>query len=162
MSWNHGRGGYIFGNVELTDARIPRYKKIEITATPTGSEQDTTFDLPVPCVVTNVFVNVTTAEATGGTKTMDVGLLSSETNGDANGFLAAVSCAATGLVGGSLASGGQTLGALLYADESGAGVLVPEKHMVTGSNAKSVTYTAGSADWAEFRGELWIEYVDLS
>ena len=138
---------------------VVKMKKISIAATPTGAEQDTTFNLPAKSVVLGVWVDVTTAEATGATKTLDVGLLSSESGGDADGFLDGVSVAATGVVKGTLLNTGQTLGALLYVDEDGSATVVPEPH-VTG-DAVSVTYTAGSNDFAEFRGDIYIEYIEI-
>lgn len=129
--------------------------KFAITAPADGSETTHAEDLPTAGVVLGAWLDVTTAEATGGTKTLDVGLLSSESGGDADGFLDGVSVAATGIVGGSLASGGQTLGALLRADEDGAGALVPEPHILNGT-AKSISYTAGSADFAELVADLYV------
>lgn len=137
-------------------------KKITISSTPTGSEQDTGWDLPTKAVVLDVFVEVTTVEATGTTKTLDVGILSSETGGDADGFLDGVSVASTtGVKKGTLVSTGQTKGALLRADESGGGVLVPEFHVAGSITGKSISYTAGSNDFAEFRGHIWVLYLDL-
>lgn len=140
---------------------IRKIKRLPITATPTGAEQSTAWQLPTKGFVLDAWVDVKTAEATGGTKTLDLGLLSSEAGGDADGFLAAVSVAATGLKKGTLLNTGQTLGALLCVDESGGGVLVPEKHVLNGT-ARTVTYTAKSADWAEFRGDLYVEYVEFA
>ena len=132
---------------------VQKTYRIRLVATD-GTEQDTGVDLPSDGRVTDVRLNVITAEATGTTKTLDVGLLSSETNGDANGFLAAVDVSATGWVQGSLASGAQTLGALLSVDEDGAGTLVPEAHII--DTAVSVSHTAGDVDWVEFVGDLFI------
>lgn len=127
---------------------------VPVSAPANGSETDTSYDLPADGVVLDCYLIVDTAEATGGTKTLNVGLLSSESGGDADGFMVGVSCAATGYVITTLASAGQTRGALLTADESGAGVLVPEPHSLASVTAKSVSITAGSADWAEFVGRL--------
>lgn len=140
---------------------VVRTIKINLTAPADGNETDTAVDLPDPSIVLDVFLDVTTAEATGTTKTLDVGLLDSETGGDPNGFLDGVAVGSVGLVKGTLASGGQTLGALLSVDESGAGVLVREPHVIEG-NAKSVSYTASAADWAEFVGDLYIVVMEPS
>ncbi len=138
---------------------IVKVKKLSISSTPDGTEEDTGWDLPAKCMILpNIYVDVTTAESTGTDKTMDVGTLSSD-SGDADGFLDGVSCASTGLVKGTLASGGQTLGALLRVDESGGGVLVPEPCIAPGS--VSVTYTAKDTDWAEFRGAIYIPYIEI-
>lgn len=109
-----------------------------------ATETNSGFDLPANAMVLpHAAIRVQTVDAS---ETIDVGLLSSETAGDADGFLAAVSVATAGMAKGTLASAGQTLGALLRVDESGGGVLVPEGHVVTGSNATSITWTlsAGS------------------
>lgn len=143
---------------------IVKVKKISIAATPTGSEQDTTFDLPAKSVVLDVFVDVTTAEATGGTKTLDVGLLSSESGGDADGFLDGVSVATTGLKRPSLVAGAVTRGLLMRETVTGSGSAThssPNPHASTAVTAKSVSYTAGSNDFVEFRGDLYIVYVEI-
>jgi len=100
-----------------------------------ATETDTGFDLPAKALVqATPGLDVTTADAA---ITIDVGTLSTN-SGDANGFLAAASVATAGVVKGTLASGGQTIGALLSADESGAGVLVPESMV---SDGNYITYT---------------------
>jgi len=136
-----------------------KMKKISVTSVPADdSEIDTGWDLPAKCIVLDVFIDVTTAEATGGTKTLDVGTNGSGSD-DPDGFLDGVSVANFGIVRGSLASGGQTLGTLLHADEDGAGVLVPEPD--TTSGGESVTYTAGSADFAELHFDLYVVYIEI-
>jgi hypothetical protein len=139
---------------------LQRIVKITPGTTPDGSEEDSGIDLPTSGVVNEVYVNVTTAEVTGATKTLDVGLLSGEAGGDANGFLAAVDVSSTGLKKGTLVSTGQTLGALLYVDEDGAGTVVPEPHVLNGT-AVSVSYTAGSNDWVEFVGDIYVVYKEI-
>jgi len=157
---------------------IVRVKKIAIGATPTGSEQDTTFDLPAKSLLLDVLVDVTTAEATGGTKTLDIGLLSSESGGDADGFADGISVSATGLVraGVVTTTGGTetyvsswTRGLLLTAGAPLAGTnnvldegsYYEKPHVSTAVTAKSVTYTAGSADFAEFRGAIYLIYLEI-
>lgn len=129
--------------------------KFNITAPADGAETTHADDLPTAGVVLGAWLDVTTAEATGTTKTLDVGLLSSESGGDADGFLVGADVSAVGIVKGTLASAGQTLGALLRVDESGAGVLVPEGHVLNGT-AVSISYTAGSADFAELVADLYV------
>ena len=116
------------------------------------AEQDSGYDLLDDGIVLDVFLNVKTPEATGATKTLDVGLKSGESGGDTDGFLDGVSVAAAGMKKGTLASGGQTKGALLRVDEGG-GVLVPEAHVLNGT-AKSVVYAFGSNDFAELDAEI--------
>ena len=59
------------------------------------------------------------------------------------------------MVKGTLLNSGQTLGALLRVDESGAGVLVPEGHVVT--SASPLTYTLGEAA-TEIVGDICVVY----
>jgi hypothetical protein len=128
----------------------------DITA---AAETDTGFDFAVgDQVLPHPSIRVTTVDAT---ETIDVGLLSSETAGDADGFIAAASVATEGLVQGLILNGGNTMGALFERqDSANAGDLVPAAHAVTGSNATSVTLTltAGS-DTAE--GYIYLPYLHL-
>ena len=116
-----------------------KVKKHAIVGTPDGTEEDSGWNLPVKSIVLGVWVDVTTLEATGTTKTMDVGLLTGESGGDPNGFLAAISCAAAGVI---------------------RGVLVPEPHVCNGT-AVSLTYTASANDWAEFVGDIYVIYMEI-
>lgn len=135
-----------------------RVAKIPITIVAAATEQDTAFDIPANAVVRGVYLEVNTAEATGGTKTIDVGTLSTD-SGNADGFLDGVSVAATGMVKGTLLNTGQTLGALLSVDEGGTGELVPEPCVAPGS--QSVTYTLGSDDFAELSANIVIDYFEV-
>lgn len=179
------RGKLLVGDITLDSegagggaTTLMKCKKIAISSTPTGAEQDTGWDLPSTAIVTHVVLKVTTAEATGGTKTMDIGLLSSETGGDADGFCDGISAAATGFVGPGIATAsgggetaymsGTTFGVKLASFTAGAGVVgdvgtyIRLEHLADSVTAKSVTYTAKDTDWAEFRGEIWIAYFDLA
>lgn len=154
-----------------------KIKKIDITSAPTGAEQDTGWDLPAKAVILDVFIDVTAAEATGGTKTLDVGLKSGESGGDANGFLAAISVAATGLIRGkaALTAGANesyfastTRGALFGTFLAGTnaagdvGTCYEQPHASTSVTAKSLTYTAGSNDFIEFRGSIYVVYEEIA
>jgi len=80
------------------------------------------------------------------TETIDVGLLSSESGGDADGFMAGLSVSTAGMKIPLIANGANTMGALLEGqDSANAGDLVPRSHVVT-NTAKSITLTpsAGS------------------
>lgn len=123
-----------------------------------GAEQATTLTLPPKCIIHDVWLDITAAEATGTTKTVDLGTAVGA-GGDPDGFLDGVSVAATGLVKGTLASGGQTLGALLRVDESGGGVLVPEGSIVCGGRV--LVITAGSADFAELAGNIIVDLTRI-
>ncbi len=152
-------------------------KVLAITSTPTGAEQDTGFDLPVNAIVKRVYVLVTTAEATGGTKTLDVGILSTETSGDADGFVKALSVASTGMLipKATLTTGGNetyfastTVGELLATLVAGAdvvedvGTYYEFPYATSAATGRSVVYDAGSNDWAEFRGRIIIEYIEVN
>lgn len=142
---------------------VRKTKQISISTTPTGAEQDTSFDLPVKGIVHNVYVNVTTAETTGTTKTLDIGLKAAESGGDADGFLDGIDVSSTGVKKGVLTAGGVTLGALFRetVTDSNTDTLNAKTDHIMNGTAKSVVYTAGSNNFAEFRGTIVIDYTDL-
>jgi hypothetical protein len=128
-----------------------------IDDTMAATETDTGFDMPLHAAVQpNPMVRVTAVDAT---ETIDIGLLSSETAGDADGFAAGVSVATAGLAKATIANGANTLGALFEVqDSANAGDLTHEQHVVTGSNATSITYTlSAGSDTAE--GFLVLPYL---
>lgn len=121
-----------------------------------NSETDTTVDFAADTLVHDVRVEVVTVDAT---ETIDVGLLSTETAGDANGFRAAVSVATAGFVADTAVitngsnidyTAASTYGALLVTAITGSDAVATcggksyLGHVVTASNATSITYT-GSA-----------------
>lgn len=136
---------------------VSKFQKFAITAAPDGSEQDTTIVLPAKAIVKRVILDISAAEATGGTKTIDIG--TKDISNDPNGFIAGLATDATGQLEGSLANGAQTLGALLAVDEDGAGTLVPRDDLT--SFGATVTFTAGDTDWVEFRGVIYVEYIEM-
>jgi hypothetical protein len=135
-----------------------------------GTETDTGLDLPLKALVTDVGVEVVTTDAT---ETVAIGLLSSETAGDADGLLEAVSVANAGYLGGFVATVGSNetyissakFGALMgkgsagtdaandFGQPGGAG------HFVTGSNATSITYTPSSSDTFAGYGFVYFKVV---
>lgn len=122
-----------------------------------ATETDSGFDIPVGAIVLPLpAIQVTTVDAT---ETIDVGLLSSETAGDADGFIVAASVATAGTVKGTAASAGNTMGALFEVqDSANAGDIALEGHVVTGSNATSVTWTLTTgSDTAE--GFILLPYL---
>lgn len=137
-------------------AKVIRVKASDFSGT---TEKALTFKLPARSIVYGAFINVITAEATAATKTLDVGTLSSS-GGDADGLLDGVSVAATGLQKGTLLSTGQTLGALLRADESGTTGFVPEPYINASEIAVSVT--AGSSGFANLVADLIIYYDEIT
>lgn len=128
-----------------------------IQDTTATTETDTGFDFPLnTAVLPNPVVRVTTIDAG---QTIDVGLKSSETNGDADGFIDGVSLATAILVKATLTSASDTFGALLSVqDSANAGDDAPEAHIVQGANAVSITYTLdASTDTAE--GFVYLPYL---
>lgn len=151
-----------------------RVKKIAVTGLD-GNETDSGWDLPAKSIVYSVYVDVKTAESTGSTKTIDVGLLSSDSGGDADGFLDGVSTASAKVVtGGFTYTDGtsqnyvsaHTWGVLMYqglvgADGAGtAGTVNLNPYLAATNTAKSVTYTVGSAA-TELIADIYIVYLLL-
>lgn len=132
---------------------VTRYSKAPLTIVAATTAQDTTIVIPAGSIIKNVWVVVDTKEATGARKTVDIGVKS----GDEDGFLDGVSVAATGTIKGTLLNTGQTLGAHLSVDESGAGVLVPEPYVCAA--ATTVVYTLGSNDFKELVANVVVEWV---
>ena len=170
---------------EILNALDNRVKVKSISFAPTISqdtETDSTWDLPAKALVLDVLVLVETADSG---VTLDVGLKSSETGGDADGFLDGVSLGSTGLVQGVLSvtktSGsnenyisavtctrGVKLRSLEYelgSDTAGDHGFVAYERMpfYAGSvTAKSITYTPKGGDLDSGEGKIYIVYADLS
>lgn len=135
-----------------------------------GTETDTGIDLPYNVHVHDVLVEVVDVDAT---ETVDVGLLSSETAGDADGFIAALSVASAGFIkphvntaGGnetyvSTAKYGVLMGpAIVGTDvDKDNGIARGFGHIVSGSNAVSVTYTPSSSDTFTGYGYIWFRHL---
>lgn len=161
---------------------VERVKVIRINASDGTGENDTGWDLPSTAIVTKVLVNVKTAEATGTTKTIDVGLLSTESGGDADGFLDGIDVSTTGLKGPGvtvtetagvnetyISAVASTYGALLAdvnfelgtdtAGDTGY-VNVNEKWHIN-ENGNSVSWTPGSADFADLVADIIIFYKEI-
>jgi hypothetical protein len=148
--------------------------QVDLTSLGSG-EIDTGFDFKKGDVVLPgyCFVDVQTAEATSGTKTISVGILSSETNGDAAGFLKSVATDTIGSVSydaTATAGTNQTfwaanpkLGALMRAGVLGsdvaksAGVMIPKPWIGDGV-AQSLTYTLGAAH-TELVAKLYVGFI---
>lgn len=134
-------------------------------------ETDTGIDFPLNSAVYPPIVEVVTVDAT---ETLDVGLLSSESNGDANGLLAAVPLDNAVFIRPWATTDGASedyvsapyLGALIGLGSAGTntandfGQPGGHSHIVSGSNAKSITYTCSSgSDTAA--GYLYLPYKRL-
>lgn len=120
-----------------------------------AAEQDTGLDFPAgSLVLPTPFLRVTALDAT---ETMDWGLLSSESGGDADGFMVAASVNAAGTVPGLLV-GTDTLGALLKEDTNAASVLVPKGHPIATATSIVLLFSAGSDTAA---GYAYFPYLNL-
>jgi len=122
-------------------------------------EKDTGFDFRKGDVIMDVWVDVQTAEATSGTKTIDVGLLSTETGGDADGLADGLSTATANVVqpkttittgANTKFAASTTRGVLLEDFQAGTDVdqdegLAYRKHHICDGVAKSLSYTLGAA-----------------
>jgi len=122
---------------------------VRLPFTKSTTEVSTGFVLPAGAIVNDVFIEVSTAVAES---TIDIGILSTENGGDADGFVDGESCAATGRVqhvNGSATAENNTLGALLVvADIKDATspanyYSVPKQHIGDGV-AKTITYTTSN------------------
>jgi hypothetical protein len=107
-----------------------------------ATEKDTGFDLPSGAQV-EPFPGLEVVDI-DATETLDVGILSTEASGDADGFIAAASVATIGSVRVSVLNGALTLGALLFVqDSANAGDEAPAPHIVL-STSRSVSYTTSA------------------
>jgi hypothetical protein len=156
--------------------RVLKTKMIRIAFGDGTTETDTGFDLPSNGFVRDVWINVVTAEATGGTKTIDIGLLASESGGDADGFADALSVAATGLVraGVTTTTGlnetyysantrGVMLSDFLVGTDAASdfGLYTEHPHIMGSVTARSISWTPGSADFAELVADIAIVYEEI-
>ncbi len=142
----------------------------------TAAEHALTYSLPANAMVYDVFLNVLTAETSGATKTAEVGLLSSQSGGNAAGFLNGVSVAATGLVRGAatVTTGGSntyyastTRGVFLanffaggnVADEYGLNYEHP--FLTSSVTAKTISYTPASV-FSQCVADIYVTYIQLT
>lgn len=128
---------------------------VGIPFTKSTTEKDTGVDLPTGARVKDVLIQVTTA---ADASTIDVGLLSTEDNGDLDGFVDGESCASTGFVehvNGDTTEANNTLGALLVntsvksADASAKFFDLKKAHVCDGV-AKSIAYKTSDSTIAGF------------
>lgn len=147
-------------------------KAISFTSSSTA-ETDTTYDLPSSCIVRDVWLKLTTASSAAGT--MNVGLLSSESGGDADGFVVSISTTSTGIryptfthteaTSGDIITGNKR-GLLLSAHATGTtdlgswGFYSQKAHPSDLVTAKSVTYTV-SATAGGPAGTIFIEFTEI-
>ncbi len=134
---------------------LPVVRKYGINTTPTGSEHNTNIIFPSIAVVLDVWINVRGIETTGSTTTMNVGSNGDASN-DPNGYLASISVTTVGLLKGDITNTA-TRGDLLIDVDTNDTWAVD-----TTSGGDAITFTAGSSDWLEFRGDIYAMFVDLS
>lgn len=163
MSTTHHPEGISFINLNAFSRTDMTLKCLSVSTdfSEGTTENITAIFLPATAVVQNVYLNVSVAEATGVTKTINVGT-DSTSSGDADGYMVAVDVSSTGLKKATLVDGGVTMGALLFV-ESGTGVDVanaPEPDVASGG--KAISWTPGSADWAEFKGEILVFFWEVA
>lgn len=135
-----------------------------------GTETDTGLTLPLKSHVYDVAVEVVTVDAT---ETVDIGLLSSGTGGDADGFIAGLSVATAGFIKPyvyttgsnetyvSTAKFGVLMGPVLVGSDVDKDNGAPRGwgYVVDGSNTTSVTYTPSTSD--TFAGYGYIYFKRL-
>lgn len=137
-----------------------------------ATETDTGIDFNYDTFIHDVIVQVVTVDSG---ETLDVGLLSTETSGDADGFRKLVSVATAGYPSDTavITSGSNcdywpvsTYGELLFTCITGTDTNVTTlggkspigPHVITGANAKSLTYTGSSgSDTAAGYIHYWFE-----
>ena len=147
-------------------AIIPlKVAKIRLPVVASATAQDTGFDLPTKGVVLDAWLDVRTFEATGGTKTVDLGLLAGESGGDVDGFIDGLSVATSaGIKQPVLTKSAETVGLLLkYTITDNGSATHPQRqwHVLNGT-AKSVVYVLGSDDFAELVCDAVIVYMDFT
>ena len=118
------------------------------------SEYDTGFNLPDKCIVHDVEVEVVTNVAAS---TIDVGTLSSGTNGDADGLIDGASCATAGFPT-LVASGAVKYGVFMIATDQSGSQMRTHKSLPT-ADEKSITYTTSDHD---VTGYIYVTFTDLT
>jgi len=158
VNWSDGQ---LAGPCEPGDGGV----WLKIPFTKNTSEKNTAVVIPADMVVKDVLIDVTTA---AGSSTIDVGLLSSEAGGDADGFVDGASCAsavklrpgATVTTGSNEVYVSATTRGVLLVDTFTAGTDVAtdvgtyfEKVHRTDGTAKTISYTTSDHTVA---GNIWI------
>jgi hypothetical protein len=162
-----------------TTVKVRDYvKRIPITSAASTAEQDTGYDIPALARVRDITVLVQTASSAAST--LQVGLLSSSSGGDADGFLNGVSTTGTGLKAGgqttstSGANGiflvSNTYGVLLSTFTSGStgtgtlgdcGLFVKKDHRSDSVTAKSITWTSNSTS-TSLVADIFVHLTELT
>ena len=134
MSQTRGSGQGFSGGVgrkyNKTDSKLVTYE-FDIEATANGSQINTGIRIDSIAQVVSAFVKVDTAEVTGTTKTLNVGVY----GGTAAAFLSAVNCSTTGPKG------------------------TPVTLVQDTSTNNTIGYTFASGNWAEFKGVVSLTMI---
>jgi uncharacterized NAD(P)/FAD-binding protein YdhS len=148
-----GSPGFTTASVALRVARIP------ITTLTGAAEVDTGYALPLNSVVKNVMVEVKTREQTGSTKSISVGILTTQ-GGVTAQFLDLASTASVQCVQGSLIAGSVTRGSGLREGTAASGIF-PKNFVVAGSGALNIAYNLASAH-TELVADIVVEYLQIA
>jgi hypothetical protein len=120
----------------ISEINMIKTIKIDVPIAASTDEQTLHAALPTNALVVRAWLNVATAEDTGGTKTLTIGTATA-TSGDPDGLIKSVNVGSTGIKVGD--------GALIGTVLSGNAVVVVD---------------FGSNDWVEFEGTLYIQYIE--
>ncbi len=119
---------------------------------------DTGFQLPANSIIWPVVVvNVRALEATGTTKTIDIGLVT----GSGQELTKGLSVASTGLVKASVLKGSITLGDSLTVDSGVGADVATGAEIGILTTALNVNWTPGSADFAELEADIILYYQEV-
>lgn len=158
-----GTSGYGWVEIDTTSQPGNGVEILKVPFVKKTSEFDSGYDLPANALVLDAFIYVTDA-ASG---TIDVGLLSSESGGDADGFLDGIDTTTGGLVYPTIqnttAATSNTVGAFLAAhrgiksaDTSAVYASVKKPFLTSSVTAKSISYTTADA---AISGDIYFLYV---
>ena len=154
------------GKVVLEAGMRPRVRKIPF-GPGTAVEVTTTAQLGANEIVRDILVEVLTPETTGATKNLDIGTLSSESGGDADGFADAIDVSAAGIFrpGYTLDGTGHwyvsaTRGAKLALLDAGSSATIPglyaeKPYIVKSLAARTLSYTRNGV-LTEATGYIWV------
>jgi hypothetical protein len=157
-------------SIKLNRDGLDKCMVFPIAASAGGTETDTGLDLPKICKVYDVALEVVTLDAG---ETVTIGLLSSETNGDADGLMLSTSVATAGFYQLYEVTDGATedyisavrAGALMGIGSVGTnaandfGQPGGPGHIVSGSNATSISYTPSSSDTLAGYGYVYFRHL---
>lgn len=151
--------------------RATVHKHLVIPFTGGSTEVDSGIDFPNNVWVKALMVDVVTADTT---ETLDVGILSTETSGDANGLLSAVSLGIAGMIKPIATTTGTTetyISTYSYGALMGPGVVGTNAesdfglghitgHFVTGANGRSISHQASAGtDTGAGYIHIWFDHL---